>query len=380
MLKYYSKYNEVTFGKNEVIKKINKTQNGINFDLNSVPTFNKIKEEPNLNTLYSEIKDKKIIYVGESHTNFSHHLNQLRVVKLLHEKGKDVSIAMEMFQKPFQKDIDDYIQGKTTLNEFLEKSQYYKRWKFDYNLYKPILDYARQNNIKVVALNIDRSITQQVSKKGLFSLSDKQKELLPKTIDQSNLSYKKNLDLIFKEHIPENNKTNKHIMPKINLDFFYQSQLIWDEIMAENIYEYVKNNKEKVLVVIVGFGHIKEHDGIPSRVYKKNRLPFSVLLNDANTSKNGDIIINNKTKTKINSQNKLGIYLKNTTELIATNTVKNSFSNKIGVLKGDLILKLNSTKVKSLYDLKRFLYFVDNLNNVKITVKRKGETLRLPIK
>ncbi len=123
--------------------------------------------------------------------------------------------------------MDAYIAGTTTLEEFLKNTEYYKRWKFDYNLYKPIIDYAKQNDLKIVALNIDRTITKQVSKKGLFSLSHAQKKIAPKQIDQSNLIYKQSLENIFKERVPKNSKTEKtktdikkHTMPKMNHDYF----------------------------------------------------------------------------------------------------------------------------------------------------------------
>jgi len=384
MLKYYSKYQEIILSKNKTVKNMHQSDNGITLEFNKIPKLIKVVEQKNIKDIFTQLKDKRVVYVGESHDNFAHHLNQLRVIKSLHENGKKVSIGMEMFQKPFQTDLDEYIEGKTTLNEFLKNSEYFKRWKFDYNLYKPILDYARKNKIKVVALNIDRNITQHVSKNGLFSLLEKQKIKLPKQIDQSNLVYKKSLDNIFKGHIPKSiptkiNTKNKHAPTKLNLDFFYQSQLIWDEIMAENIDNFIKNDKNTVMVVIVGSGHILEHHGIPSRVYKRNNLPYKVILNNENTTKADDIILLNKTKTKIEKQNRIGVYLKNSEELIATRIVKKSFSSKVGVKKGDLIVELNSQSVEDLYDLKRVLYFVDNLNTTTIKVKRNGKVKQLKI-
>ena len=380
MLKHYSKYKEVIFEKDTIIKIMDSSNYGLMFKFNDIPTIQKVQQQQTIKEIYDDIKDKRIVYVGESHKNFMHHLNQLRVIKALNESGKKVSIAMEMFQTAFQKDLDDYLQDKTTLEEFLKRSEYFKRWKIDFNLYKPIIDYAKENRLNIVAINVDRKVTQQISKKGLLSLDEKYREFLPKRIDQSNLAYKKSLDITFKEHIPKVDKKQKHSSPKINLDYFYQSQLVWDEVMAQNIDKFIKDKQDTVLVVIVGSGHLIEHNGIPSRVYNRNSLPYKVILNDYDTTKVGDIVISSKTKTDIQEQHKLGVYLKNSEELIAIRTVKDSFSQKIGIVKGDLIVELNHKKVNDLYDLKRVLYFIDNFKNVAVKVKRDGKVVELEMK
>jgi len=379
MLKHYSKYKEIILKKDEIIKNMDSSDNGLKIVFNKIPQKKKIIKDDDIKSIYEDIKDKKIIYVGESHDKFEHHLNQLRVIKALHKNGKKVSIAMEMFQTPFQKDLDEYILGKTTLEEFLENSEYFKRWKFDYNLYKPIIDYAKVNKLPIVALNIDRNVTQTVSKKGLFSLNKQQKSLLPKKIDQSNLKYKESLNNIFEGHIPKDGNVSKHSTSKINLDFFYQSQLIWDEIMAENIHKYIKDKKDTVLVVIAGSGHVMGHNGIPSRVYYRNALPYSVVLNDSSLAKTGDIVIKNITKTKIKKQLKLGAYLKNGEELIVLRTVKDSFSHRVGIMKNDKIVEINGKKVNTLPDIKRVLYFIENINTVKIKVQRNKNIKELEI-
>ena len=379
-LKYYSKYRELNFSKNSREKKLPLSDNGIRFELNKTALGVKIQKEQGIDDLYEQIKDKRIIYVSESHDDFNHHLNQLRVIKMLHENGKKVVIAMEMFQKPFQKDLDLYIQGKSSLEDFLKNTQYYERWKFDYNLYKPIIDYAKNNGIKILAINIDRKITSQVYKKGLFSLTKEQRNLLPKSIDQSNFKYQKELNSIFSRHLPKKKvkqtslpqpSSKAHKKMQVNPDFFYQSQLIWDEIMAENIDNFLQANKNVSLVVLAGSGHIQNHDGIPSRVYRRNSLAYSVILNEV-MGKEGDIVLSNSTKSEIVKAKKLGVFLKSGQKLIVTKSKKGSISEAIGLQKDDLIQELNGHEVNKLSDLKRVLYLLDSFENLYVKVLRAG--------
>ena len=118
---------------------------------------------------------------------------------------------MEMFQKPFQKVIDDFISGAIDEKEFLKKSEYFKRWGFDYSFYREILLYAREYRIPVIALNIHKEIVSKVSKEGLNSLSVEELKEIPEDIDLSDTEYRTRLKGFFEKH--KNSESR-------NFDFF----------------------------------------------------------------------------------------------------------------------------------------------------------------
>lgn len=89
--------------------------------------------------LIDRIADRRVIFIGESHDRYEDHLNQLAVIAGLHARGKPLAIGMEFFQQPFQGAIDAYIAGEIDEAEFLRRTQYFDRWRFDYRLYRPIL-------------------------------------------------------------------------------------------------------------------------------------------------------------------------------------------------------------------------------------------------
>jgi uncharacterized iron-regulated protein len=76
-----------------------------------------------LDEIIHNIIDKPIIYVGERHTNYEDHKVQLQIIMSLYEKGHKFAIGMEMFQRPFQKAINDYISGVINEKEFLKATQ-----------------------------------------------------------------------------------------------------------------------------------------------------------------------------------------------------------------------------------------------------------------
>ncbi len=215
---HYGKYSILSFEDGiNIYKKADKTERGLAEELIKDPVAVDTLMLKTLPYVMERVADKKIIYVGETHDQFSHHVMQLEIIKDLRRRGRKIAIGMEMFQRPFQEAIDDYIRGKIDEREFLKRTQYFKRWGFDYNLYRPILQFARAEKIPVVALNMRQETVDKVFRGGLDSLSEEEKDSLPSQMDFSDDSYKESLKEIFQEH-----KDFK----KGHFDFFYQAQSI----------------------------------------------------------------------------------------------------------------------------------------------------------
>ena len=164
---HYGKYSALSFDQGRNTSKIvTESERGISRELNKEVIAVDLSAIKTLPAVIERTANKKIIYVGENHDRYSNHLMELEIVMDLHRRGKKVSIGMEMFQRPFQKIIDDYIEGRIEEPAFLKGTEYFKRWKFDYNLYRPILLFARSEKIPVVALNQRQEIVDKVFRGG----------------------------------------------------------------------------------------------------------------------------------------------------------------------------------------------------------------------
>ncbi len=373
-LVHYMKYSVLIFTNSKITQKfINESKNGITYKLSSKSIAIKVPKAKSIEDIVKEIEDKRVIFVGENHPNFTNHLNQLKIIKLLHQKGKKVAIGMEMFQKQFQPVLDSYIKGEIDLKTFLKKTQYFKRWKFNFNLYRPIIEYAKKNSIPIIALNIDGEITKKVAQKGIFSLSQEELKKLPKSINFENKKYEEDMKTLLSFQHAHNKKTKK-----MNNNHMFEAQIIWDETMAENAAKFLKEHPDFTMVILAGNGHIKNFYGIPKRLYRRVSLPYSVIAQDIiPISKSADYAIFTANDLKAKEPLKLGIYLKSAKSLIADEIVKNSLAEKLGIKKEDKIIKINGVKVKDLGDLKLELYFIKKGDTITITVKRKGRVLKL---
>jgi uncharacterized iron-regulated protein len=109
------------------------------------------------------LAEKRVVFIGEQHTRYDHHLIQLEIIRRLHALHPKMAIGMEMFQQPFQRHLDEYVAGSIDELAMLRATEYYRRWRMDYRLYAPILRYAREHGLPVIALNIPSELTHNVA-------------------------------------------------------------------------------------------------------------------------------------------------------------------------------------------------------------------------
>lgn len=320
---------------------------------------------------FSEVMDEalagaQVIYVGESHTNYQDHKVQLAAIRHMYEKGVPFAIGMEMFQAPWQEALDDYIAGKTQEREFLVKSEYFKRWSFNYYLYREIIDYARAKGIPVIALNQNEEVIKKVSRGGLDSLSNDDLKLVPEGMDFTNEQYKGFLQDVFGQH---DNNSNK------SFNKFYQAQVLWDETMASNVHQYLTDHPDRKVLVIAGQGHIAYGHGIPSRVARRTSLPYRIILNASTDLYDKDMAdyIVFAAPVEAPEYPTLGIALDEKDPargLMVTEVKDGSPGQKAGLRKDDIVLAADGVEVKSIGELKALLLDKQEGDSVKLQIKR----------
>jgi uncharacterized iron-regulated protein len=335
-----------------------------NFELVQPPVAVKISDLKTFAEMMERVAEKKIVYVGENHNQYSHHLMELEIIKDLHRRGKTLAIGMEMFQRPFQKPLDDYVEGRMDEREFLKKTQYFKWWGFDYNLYRPILEFARSEQIPVMALNMRQEVVDKVFRRGLDSLSEDEKALVPSQMDFSDEAYRKRLEKVFREH---------EDFGVENFNFFYQAQVLWDETMSESIDEFLKAHPTDHVVVLAGNGHLAYGSGIPKRTARRNGYEYAIILNDAEVEKDiADYVLFPKTIPGVTSPKLMVLLKEKGGKVEIAGFPPGSNSEKAGMKAGDMILSIDHTPVRDIDDVKIDLLFRKKGENVKVRILRKG--------
>lgn len=232
--------------------------------------------------ILTALTEADVIYLGETHTDVADHIAQLDIITAMHEADGNVAIGLEMFQRPFQSVLDQYIAGEITETELVKQSEYETRWGFDWELYAPIIRYAQSNQIPLIALNTPREITRKVAREGLASLTGDELEYIPPLdeIDTSDENYQAMVAEVFGQH-----GGHGHSGP--SFENFFAAQVLWDETMAEAVADYVAASPDTQVIVLAGEGHVVFDFGIPSRVERRlgsDIVAYSVLLNPISTA------------------------------------------------------------------------------------------------
>ena len=121
---------------------------------------------------YSDIlkaaKKADIIFFGELHKNPIAHWLELELTKdLFTEKGSKLVLGTEIFEADNQLLINEYLSKMIRKKDFEAEAKLWPNYKTDY---APIVDYAREKGIKIIATNIPRRYAALVNNKGFEGL------------------------------------------------------------------------------------------------------------------------------------------------------------------------------------------------------------------
>ena len=216
-----------------------------------------------LNTTIEQIaadcKDADVLFFGEEHDDSAGHYLEAAVFGALHKLyGDKLALSMEMFETDCQLILNEYLDGYINEDRFKKEA---RAWN-NYKDYKPAIEYAKQNELDVIAANPPRRYVNMVSRKGMKSLDSlpkaSKKFLPPLPYDTLSGRYYEKFAGFMGGGSPGTNN------PKI-----YYSQSLWDAGMSYSIYKYWKKNKRKKIFHMVGRFHCDEKLGTLAQLQKR---------------------------------------------------------------------------------------------------------------
>jgi uncharacterized iron-regulated protein len=213
--------------------------------------FDKKGKKVTYQDLFQAAEKQDIVLFGELHNDPIAHWLQLCLTQDLYEKkGKDLLLGAEMFETDNQLLLDEYLQGSIAEKSFEAEARLWNNYQTDY---KPLINFAKDKNLKVIASNVPRRYAALVAKEGVISLEKLSKEAknllppLPFPIDYDLPSYA-NMRQMMGTHAGE------------KADFFIAAQALKDASMAHQILNHYEKNK--LILHFNGAYHSDKREGI----------------------------------------------------------------------------------------------------------------------
>ena len=224
----------------------------------------KTNEEIVLKEMIEELGDYDVIFFGEFHENKILHALELELLKMFHSNNKNMIISMEMFERDVQTVLDEYLNDEILEEDFLANSRPWPNYEPDY---KPIIEFAKENELTVVAANIPRRYANMISKQGLNaldSLSAEEKKFVTKKHKVFEDEYKTRFIETMKSNMEHSSKMPKNM--KMNLELIYAAQCIKDDTMAESILKYQRIPPRRKVIHFNGDFHSSKHLGTVQKI------------------------------------------------------------------------------------------------------------------
>lgn len=196
-----------------------------------------------------------VVFLGEMHDDSVGHAVQYEIFKQAVERyapNRRVTLSMEMFERDVQVVLDEYLKGLISENHFLLGSRPWGNYKTDY---RPLVEFAKERKLDVVAANAPRRYVNMVSRGGRRSvdaLSPQAKSwLAPLPYAEASEAYTKK----FKSLMGASAEAS------MGLDNILSSQSLWDATMAYSVAQSLKKNKGSLVAHLNGGFHTENRLG-----------------------------------------------------------------------------------------------------------------------
>ncbi|MFN3253676.1 ChaN family lipoprotein [Roseibium album] len=215
--------------------------------------------------------ESRVVLLGETHTSKEDHLWQLQTLAGLYALTPELVIGFEAFPRSVQPVLDDWSAGKLSEDDVLRQTKWAEVWGYDADLYLPLFEFARQNRIPMVALNVDRSLISRVGRNGWDAAPEDAREGIT-TPAAARPAYSESLASVYLAAAAHRRdpsgavQTVEEVLETDGFQNFVDAQLTWDRAMAEALAQSAEANPEAVVVGIVGRGHVERGFGIPHQL------------------------------------------------------------------------------------------------------------------
>ncbi|SEL33415.1 Uncharacterized iron-regulated protein [Parapedobacter koreensis] len=214
------------------------------------------QREIGLPDLAAALQRADVVFFGEEHNDSIAHVLQYELLRALTDQYSGVALSMEMFVSDDQLVLDEYLSGLITERNLDKDAVLWNNYKD----YRPMVEYAKEHHLPVLAANAPSRYTNRVTREGLESLKALDKTaralLAPLPVDTLTGAYYDKFAGLMGGHEGMGNLK------------IYQSQNLWDATMAYRISRLAKKKPVKKILHLNGRFHSDEQLGTVAHLRK----------------------------------------------------------------------------------------------------------------
>ena len=352
------------------------------------------------------------LLLGEVHTSRADHAWQLATLEAVRQRRLRLSLGLEMVPAARQAVLDRYSAGQINEEAFLNQVGWQEVWGHDPDLYLPLLRWARRQGVPLLALNAEPELVKRVRRQGLAAIPQAEREGIGMPV-RPGPAYSRRLEAAWRAHRvftapqPPQGSPGAAGLPSpatqqgatdrptasgprptaspgpagstgaalsaaeaSDLQRFLDSQLLRDRAMAERIAAAHRRDPERLVVALIGRGHLEDGDGVPrqladlglERQLSLTRVPLPDGCGPPP------------------ARARLGAYLESDNGAVWVRRVAaGSAAAAAGLRPGDRILECNGTAVDHAGQVIRGVRLQPDGVPLRLTIEREGRRLQLQL-
>ena len=245
--------------------------------LPDLTAFDLLKTEPGKAPGYrtvaeaaDELANYDVIFFGEWHDHAGNHLAEMELFREIEARTPRLALSMEQFERDVQPVVDDYMAGRIGEETLVRKG---RAWGNYAEAYRPLVEFAKDHGLPVIAANAPASLVRCVGEKGpefLTQLDPEKRLWAAAALHLGDGAYKDKFMAFLAGSETHGASPSSPDAADQNARA-YAAQVLRDDTMAESIANFLHKNPDRKVVHITGDFHVEGGLGTVERL--RERMP-----------------------------------------------------------------------------------------------------------
>ena len=209
------------------------------------------------------------VFLGESHLDRLTHEAELALLRALSSaRGGRTALALEMFERDVQPQLDAYLRGEIGEAAFLVGARPWPNYRTDY---RPMVEFARQARLPVIASNLPAALRRKLARGGqevLDALTPEERALVPDRLIENPPEYWQRVEQATLGHgaLGMSGAASR----------LFDGQNLWDNAMSDAVARALREDPDRLVVHVNGGFHSAHWQGTVWQL--QQRLPAARVL------------------------------------------------------------------------------------------------------